>query len=202
IADSLNHSSLKKRITMMTKNQSKSSTRLCSLAFVPAMALAFVLSNSFCVKAAQQEVTAAEQVKQAVETVDDNSKGNTFEADEMVVVAYGDGKEKEAKKVPEVVKPPKYVGGEAAMYKKLADVINFVGDMNETGRVIVGFTINAEGKMVNPHIIKGLSEAKNNEAIRAVKQLTDWEPALTKDGKKVACDYTLPITFKTAPVRK
>lgn len=201
-ADSLNHSSLKKRITMMTKNQSKRSTRLCSLALVPAMALALVASNSSCVKAAQQEVTAADQVKHALETVDDNSKGNTFELEEAVVVAYGGEKEEEEEKTPEIATLPRYVGGEAAMYKKFAEVINFVGDINESGYIIVGFTIDAEGKMVNPHIVKGLSEAKNNEAIRAVKQLTDWEPALTKDGKKVACDYTLPISFKTAPVKK
>ena len=200
--DSLNHSSLKKRITMMTKNQSKRSTRLYSLALVPAMALAFVASNSSCVNSAQQEVSATHLVKHAVETEDDNYKGNTFEAEEMVVVAYGDGKENEAKKVPEIATPPQYVGGEAAMYKKLSEVINFVGDVNETGRIIVAFTIDAEGKMVNSYIVKGLSEAKNDEAIRAVKQLTDWEPALTKDGKKVACDYTLPITLKTTPVKK
>lgn len=88
------------------------------------------------------------------------------------------------------------------MYKKLADVINFVGDVNESGRVIVEITINTEGKMVNAHIVKGISEAKNNEALRAVKQLTDWEPALTKDGKKVESNFTIPITFKTAPAKK
>ncbi len=178
----------------MMKNQSKSSALLRPLALLPAVAVALLVSNSACVKAAQSEVSEAESVGTVgtVETADNN----TLKIDEIVVVAYSNKNSVEEEKVYDIATPPKYVGGEEGLYKKLAEVINFVGDVNETGRIVVGFTIDADGKMVNPYIVKGLSEVKNNEALRAVKELTDWTPALTKDGKKVPCNYTLPILFK------
>lgn len=56
IADSLNHSSLKKRIKMMMKTKSKGNARLRSLALLPAVAVALLVSNSSCVKNAQEQV--------------------------------------------------------------------------------------------------------------------------------------------------
>lgn len=196
IADSLNHSSLKKRITMMTKNQLKRSTRLCSLALLPAVAVALLVSNSSCVKEAQKEVSTSDQVEQAAEAATEQSAdSNAIEMDETLVVAFKTDDEK--KEMPEIATPATYPGGMAALYQKLCEKINFVGDIDENGKVVVRFTIDAEGNVVNPHIVKGLSEAKNNETIRVVKELGKWEPAVGADGQKVACEFTLPVMFKS-----
>lgn len=61
IADSLNHSSLKKRIKMMMKSQTKGNARLRSLALLPAVAVALLLSNSSCVKNAQDKIDESSQ---------------------------------------------------------------------------------------------------------------------------------------------
>ncbi|MDE5595581.1 MAG: M56 family metallopeptidase [Muribaculaceae bacterium] len=56
IADSLNHSSLKKRIKMMMKTKTNGNARLRSLALLPAVAAALLVTNSSCVKNAQEQV--------------------------------------------------------------------------------------------------------------------------------------------------
>lgn len=181
---------------MMTKNQSKRSTRLCSLALLPAVAVALLVSNSSCVKEAQKEASTSDQVEQAAEAATEQSAdSNAIEMDETLVVAFKTDDEK--KEMPEIATPATYPGGMAALYQKLCEKINFVGDIDENGKVVVRFTIDAEGNVVNPHIVKGLSEAKNNETIRVVKELGKWEPAVGADGQKVACEFTLPVMFKS-----
>ena len=56
IADSLNHSSLKKRIKMMMKTKSKGNARFRSLTLLPAVVAALLVTNSSCVKNAQEQI--------------------------------------------------------------------------------------------------------------------------------------------------
>jgi hypothetical protein len=44
--------------------------------------------------------------------------------------------------------------------------------------------------------MKGASENLNNEALRAVKLIPDFEKPGFKDGKPVNVYYSLPVTFK------
>ncbi|MEQ9310509.1 MAG: TonB family protein [Balneolaceae bacterium] len=62
------------------------------------------------------------------------------------------------------------------------------------GRVIVQFTINKEGKVVNPFVVRGIGGGCDEEAVRAVKE-AKFRPGMQR-GRAVQVRYTLPITFK------
>ena len=63
-----------------------------------------------------------------------------------------------------------------------------------TGAVYVTFFINEEGKVENASILRGLEKPQDDAALKVVKELPDWEPALL-NGKPVKVKMTLPIRF-------
>lgn len=63
-----------------------------------------------------------------------------------------------------------------------------------TGTVYVSFFVDDSGKVVEPKILKGLSTAHDNAALKVVRDLPIWEPALLA-GKPIKVKMTLPIRF-------
>jgi len=61
--------------------------------------------------------------------------------------------------------------------------------------IIVEFIINKIGKISTPIIKKGINPALNAEAIRLVKSMPNWLPAMKK-GKPISQTYTLPIQLE------
>jgi TonB family protein len=62
------------------------------------------------------------------------------------------------------------------------------------GRVLVFFTIDVEGKVVNIQT-KGGHIILQEEAKRIVSKMPKFEPAI-KNGRPVSVKYSIPITFK------
>ena len=62
------------------------------------------------------------------------------------------------------------------------------------GRVTVVFIVNKEGNVDNPQIMRGVSEALDQEALRVVKQ-AKFKPG-KQSGKPVRVQYAIPISFK------
>lgn len=63
------------------------------------------------------------------------------------------------------------------------------------GRVIVGFTVKKNGKVVSPKIESGSKDANlQQEALRMVKTMPNWTPGLL-DGKAVDVEMKLPFNF-------
>lgn len=66
------------------------------------------------------------------------------------------------------------------------------GQAKITGNVIVGFSVNAEGRPVNIHIVKSMSAGYDDEAIRLIENGDSWEvPAPGKPG-----EVQLKINFR------
>jgi len=63
-----------------------------------------------------------------------------------------------------------------------------------SGRVIVNFTVDKEGYIVNPVILVSADPALDAEAIRVIKSSPRWEPGFQR-GKPVNVVYTFPINF-------
>ena len=63
-----------------------------------------------------------------------------------------------------------------------------------SGRVIVQFVINQEGKLVDPVIVRSASPALDKEGIRVVSESPLWTPGQQR-GKKVEVIFTFPINF-------
>lgn len=65
---------------------------------------------------------------------------------------------------------------------------------NEIGKVFVSFVVEKDGSIQDVKIEKGVTPALNEEALRVVRSMPKWTPAL-KDGKEVRTVLTLPIVF-------
>lgn len=62
------------------------------------------------------------------------------------------------------------------------------------GRVIVSFKVDTTGNIIDTKLIKGVSQELDKEALRVVKLMSGWYPAI-KDGKYVIIEYKLPIKY-------
>ncbi|MFN8281583.1 MAG: energy transducer TonB [Chitinophagales bacterium] len=66
---------------------------------------------------------------------------------------------------------------------------------NARGKVIVRFIVDANGKILNPIVLKdNVGYGCAEEALRVVSKMPKWWPG-KKDGKPVKVYYTLPVTF-------
>lgn len=63
------------------------------------------------------------------------------------------------------------------------------------GRVVVKFTVQADGAVKDAEVVESVCPAIDEEATRVVMLMPRWIPG-EKDGKKVACSFTLPISFR------
>lgn len=63
-----------------------------------------------------------------------------------------------------------------------------------SGRVIVQFTVNYEGKVIEPVVVRSASPALDKEAIRVVSSSPAWTPGKQR-GKPVDVLFTFPINF-------
>lgn len=66
---------------------------------------------------------------------------------------------------------------------------------NISGYALCEFTIDKEGSILRPHILKSTLPEFAEEALRIVKGMPKWTPAFM-GGKAVECSYTLYIPFR------
>jgi TonB family protein len=66
---------------------------------------------------------------------------------------------------------------------------------NVKGKVIIGFTIAEDGALTDFKVLQSLGYGCDEEAIRVLKLLPDWEPGY-QSGKNVKSQFSLPITFQ------
>lgn len=188
LANSLNHSNLKKRITMMYNRKTSAVRRSRALAIVPAVALALALVNVPSVSRAIDSVTSAELSlgAYAPENIGKVTENPAATQEKHAAV----------EEAPDVL--PKYTGGEMAMFGFLTKNVKYpeaaVKDSVQ-GRVVVKFTVQADGAVKDANVVESVCPAIDEEAIRVVMLMPKWVPG-EKDGKKVACSFTLPISFK------
>lgn len=189
-ANSLNHSNLKKRITMMCKTRTKPARRFRALAAVPALALAMLLLNVPSISGAMTEMSSARLTDKV-----SGFSTNRQTADKASVRSVKD--ENGEGDFPDVM--AEFPGGMPALMAALCENIKYPANAYEAkiqGRVVVGFNIGTDGRMSDFKVIKGVDPQLDAEAVRAVRALNaTWTPAL-KDGQPVSCSFALPVEFK------
>lgn len=62
------------------------------------------------------------------------------------------------------------------------------------GKVFIEFTIDENGVVKDPHVVKGIGFGCDEEAMRIMGLMPNWTPA-KQNGKPVAISYQLPIGF-------
>ncbi len=122
-------------------------------------------------------------------------------ADEEVVTATAPSVEPDFIKsdsMPDGLEPPTYPGGEAALYKYIAENIHYPEQAKADGvegKVYVRFIVTEDGSVVNAYVARGVGGECDEEALRVIKSMPKWIPA-TYEGKHVAVEYVVPINFK------
>ena len=94
--------------------------------------------------------------------------------------------------------PASFPGGQEALLAFLDQNVVYPADYEDCaqGRVVVSFTIDIDGSIVEPKIIRSLAKELDAEALRVVSLMPKWIPAKEK-GKNKRTEYVLPILIKT-----
>ncbi len=130
--------------------------------------------------------------------------------DEVVVVGYqtircGSSRNNSVPSTPKlpekefvvVEQNPEFPGGTQALYKFLGQNIKYPSEASQSnisGRAYVSFTVDANGNIRKPQIVKGLGFGIDEEVLRVVLNMPKWLPA-RQNGKAVSKEFALPIAF-------
>lgn len=143
----------------------------------------------------EEEMPTIEEIKQN-ETGTENIEGTgevVFE--EPVEEAQGE----DPNKVFLIVEqPPEFEGGNEAMAKFVGKNTKYPASarrMNIEGTVFVGFVIDADGKVSDAAVIKGISADCDKEALRVIQMMPKWRPG-KQSGRAVRVKFVYPIKFK------
>ncbi len=64
-----------------------------------------------------------------------------------------------------------------------------------SGRVMVEFTIDKSGNLIDAKVVRGVDPSLDNEALRVIRSSPKWVPGKQR-GKTVKVKYTFPVGFK------
>lgn len=188
LANSLNHSKLKNRITMMCNQPSRPGRRMRALAIVPALLVASAIVNMPVVASA---IGSAASVSLGIDKVSEKTgDGQTVELKGTV------NDVKNESDTPDVL--PQYPGGESEMFKYLAMNMHYpeaAMTAGVQGRVVVEFVVEKDGSLSNMNVLRSVSPELDAEAVRVASSMPAWIPARS-NGEAVRCKMALPVQFK------
>lgn len=94
---------------------------------------------------------------------------------------------------------PTFNGGDADSFVKyVQENIKYPQsaiDNDVEGKVTVNFVVDANGKIRNAKVVKGVDPELDAEALRVVNSAPAWTPAV-QNGKNVPVTCSIPVTFK------
>ncbi len=166
---------IKKRIVMMNKTR----TRFGAWKVAAALPVAVLLLMVGCKPATPETSAAEEQVAAAQEAT---VEPIIFKNDSM----------------PDGLVAPEFPNGGEALYKYIAENLHYPEQAKSDGvqgKVVVQFTVMDNGDIVNVEVAKGIGGGCDEEALRVVKSMPKWKPAIY-EGKPVNVQYCIPINFK------
>ncbi len=97
-----------------------------------------------------------------------------------------------------VEEQPQFRGGEKARAQYLIKEVKYPAeavDKGIEGVVFVRFIVEKDGSLSNVHIIRGVHELLDQEALRVVQNMPEWKPG-QNNGEAVRVQFDMPIRFK------
>ena len=213
MANSFNHSKLKKRITMMLKEKSSPWARMKYLYILPVTAIAVTAFARPEISDTTKEISAVKvnDLAAIVETKVTESVNVLPEASKEVPLAADTTKPVEVKYIPKEVKDrlsgtpvlegkedmPEFPGGMSALmqyFRKNMRYPEAAKKRGTQGRVVVRFVVGKDGSVRNPKVLRPVDEELDAEAIRLVKAMPKWKPGM-EGGQAVDAKFTVPVKF-------
>lgn len=180
MANSFNHSSLKKRITMMLKEKSNPWARAKYLYILPLAALAVTAFARPEVSAVADEISAVKVIAPAVH---DSIQPNVQPA----VAAPSSALDQ----------MPEFPGGMEALNTYLRNNIRYPQEAQKAGiqgRVIIQFIVSKDGSITDTEVVESVDPQLDAEGLRLIKNMPRWKPGMRK-GQAIRVKQTLPIRF-------
>ncbi len=90
-----------------------------------------------------------------------------------------------------------FPGGHKALMKYLNENVVYPEQAIDSlleDRVYISFCVRETGQLTDIRLGKGKYKILNDEALRVVSSMPNWEPA-TARGENVCCPYMIPINF-------
>ena len=185
MANSFNHNSLKKRITMMCKRKSNKWAMLKCLYVLPLAALAVT-------------AFARPEVSSTLNEISNSKVSEISDLIKSVSVENAEIKGDTSQVFSIVEEMPEFPGGMGECMKFLARSIKYPADAitnGVEGRVIVKFIVEKDGGISNIQIVRSIDPLLDAEAVRVIKSMPKWKPGKQK-GENVKVYYTVPVTFR------
>ena len=180
MANSFNHSSLKKRITMMLKKKSNPWARLKYLYVLP---LAVIAVAAFARPEISSELDEISAVKVIAPAVHDSIQPNVQPA----VAAPSSALDQ----------MPEFPGGMEALNTYLRNNIRYPQEAQKAGiqgRVIIQFIVSKDGSITDAEVVESVDPQLDAEGLRLIKNMPRWKPGMRK-GQAIRVKQTLPIRF-------
>ncbi|WP_373832053.1 TonB family protein, partial [Bacteroides heparinolyticus] len=201
MANSFNHSKLKKRITMMLKEKSSPWACLKYLYVLPVAAVAVTAFARPEVSEKVEEISAVKvnDLAAIVETKVAESVGDTTKPAGVTYVPVEVNEKLKGTPVLTVVEQmPAYPGGMAALMEYFKENMRYPASAKERGlqgRVTVQFVVDKDGSIKEPKVIRSIDQELDEEALRLVKSMSKWESG-RQNGEPVAVKFAVPVPFK------
>lgn len=96
-----------------------------------------------------------------------------------------------------VEEPPQFMGGQDSLMRFIKSHLKYPAAAREAkikGVVHLRFIIEADGRITNAEITRGLGYGCDEEALRVVNEFPKWKPG-RQSGKNLRVQYFLPIRF-------
>ena len=98
-----------------------------------------------------------------------------------------------------VEQKPSFNGGDANEFSKWVNsrlvYPEIAKEHGVQGRVTLAFTVEADGRVTNVKVLRGVDPALDAEAVRVVKSSPKWKPGRQRD-RAVKVTYTFPVIFQ------
>lgn len=199
LSNCLNHSSLKKRITMMLSSKPTGKARVRAFVMVPAMALALIGLATPAVSAVINEVSAAtpvEDLRYKISEKSDSTIRVTERNSDVVVTEKTDS----ADAVPfiKTETAPNFPGGKDKLRAFINKNISFPETAYKDGILnmdaVVQLTIAKDGVVKDAQIVKSSGKTLDTEALRVARMLPKFHPGLN-NGLPTESSYTLEFNY-------
>lgn len=117
---------------------------------------------------------------------------------EIIEVPAPPKKENKEEEIFTIVEDMPYYA-EGGMYQLARDIkkqtTSIVGKTPDRGEVVVGFTVNSNGKIIDAHVATSSdSKMLDASAVKIIQSLDHWRPGVQR-GKKVPVDLTVTVYF-------
>lgn len=199
LSNCLNHSSLKKRITMMLSSKPTGKARVRAFVMVPAMALALIGLATPAVSAVINEVSAAtpvEDLRYKISEKFDSTIRVTERNSDVVVTEKEDSED--AVPFIKTETAPNFPGGKGKLIAFINENISFPETAFTNGVLdmdaVVQLTIAKDGVVKDARIVKSSGKTLDTEALRVARMLPKFHPGLN-GGLPAESSYTLAFNY-------